>query len=734
MALKHFNHLYDGGVPDIPLGVGDRYYAQDMARDFWFLFSAIGVNLKNMYKSFPILIKDTYIEKGTGWNQIDIPIAGGIVEYDVDVPNSFAAIPPTKTTETALIYVETTLETDYTMTAATLDGATPNYVKITYDETNGNSRLRAKKAGSYNYERVRSYTVTVDAVAPTDKDLVLAEVVGDNATFLTITRYLRTPLITSPYDYIVSTQDDFNMIIQRVAANQYEFIDALTSVKFNILAGGYLCTGATSFVELGDTWGYIETNNCNHIDFQPGAYLHTGILQSYFKIDTDDCVLENVKTSGTKGTPAAIVQSFILNANRVVFYNCKTTSRDSNVNYVGFQGSGTAEHNRTSKYIGCEVEDIDSSDKLYGFKDCMNLSNCFVTDILTTGDTVVGYSTCDSLNNCSVIEIDCAGGTGGAAGFDICDRLSNCYVEDLDSDDMAYGFSSCNQIVNSMAYDIAGSSGGAGKHAYGFYLCTKLSGCEAVQIDQTAGAGTNLAMGFSSCDQITSCIANDIDSVSGDVYGFTSCIDISASKSTHITSTASDAIGFNSCDDIGGCQAATIDGVTSSRGFSSCDRVSGCRAIDIDCSGGIAYGFNVCNNIVGCYVYDVDSSANNAKGFYDCENISGCYAYDIDSTAESAAGFEECDNISGCKAEKIDHSGGVGGKNAFGFNGCDQISACYATDIDTNGGGGVAYGYQNCRFGSSLNTDEPININNDYICTQDANITHQESSHPSNWT
>ncbi len=83
------------------------------------------------------------ITKGAG-DTIDITPAVGYCDFDVEVPNSYAALPPTKQTKTIKVRVESTQQTNLVIGSATLDGATPNYVKLVYTETDGSSRDRAK--------------------------------------------------------------------------------------------------------------------------------------------------------------------------------------------------------------------------------------------------------------------------------------------------------------------------------------------------------------------------------------------------------------------------------------------------------------------------------------------------------------------------------------------------------------------------------------------------------------
>lgn len=193
--INHHNYDYDGGAPNIPLAIGDRYYAQDLARDFWYMLNESS-NVKELFDSFPVLLDDGSISQGTDFQKIDLGIIRGFVEYNVTIPADFSSIPPTDTTEDIILFVESTAQTDLDISAtATLDGASTNYVKLRYVETNGSSRARAKKAGSYNYEKVKSFSIIVDTTAPTDYDIVIGTIVGDGSSFMTIVNYEKTSMI-----------------------------------------------------------------------------------------------------------------------------------------------------------------------------------------------------------------------------------------------------------------------------------------------------------------------------------------------------------------------------------------------------------------------------------------------------------------------------------------------------------------------------------------------------------
>jgi hypothetical protein len=87
-----------------------------------------------------------------------------------------------------------TAQTNLAIAGATLDGVTVNYVKVKYAETNGETRARKKKAGSYAYERIPSYTITVNSTSPVEgTEIVLATFTGSTGGTFTFSTLSKTP-------------------------------------------------------------------------------------------------------------------------------------------------------------------------------------------------------------------------------------------------------------------------------------------------------------------------------------------------------------------------------------------------------------------------------------------------------------------------------------------------------------------------------------------------------------
>lgn len=616
--INHHNFVYAAG-PTFPEAVGDRYYAQDLARDYWSKIDDAGRKVAIGFSAFPVLIKDSNVTKGTLYTDINIPVARGIVKYEVDIPNSYASLPPTVTQEDVYCRIETTAQTDFDISVtANLDGVTTNYVKVTYNETDGASRARAKKAGTYVYEKAVSFTITVDDTAPTDYDLVLATLVGDGATTLVIESYTRTASYNTEYDYIVSTQEDFNILIDYTAANQYKIKDNVKSIFVKSLSGGYQMTGATSPLQEGDLYGYIETNDCTRIVFEPGAFIDMHQNIGYLEVDTDYCHLNGVSIRGDKGAASAIQRSFLLNADYVTYNNCDSQTRLSNATptYV-FEGSSTASHNDSSNYINCFISDIDSSNTFRCFYKCKNIINTHVISIGQSSGSVVSiFELCENIDNFYIETIDAPNNRVSIAND--CKIIKNGKIKDIDG---LYTilFSTCEIISNLHIEDID-QTGAAIFNSNGFASCEIINNVKIIQMDSA-----NNCYAYFQCDQLTNCYAEDIDSSGGNSYGFYDCNIITSCKVTDVDSGAGNYYGFYDCTEISGCLAIDCED-----GYYMCSQISGCRA-----QGNDNNGFFDCDRISACI-----GNGNGNDGFEDCTIISASLA-----TGNTGNGFDGCKNM-----------------------------------------------------------------------------------------
>jgi len=282
-------------------------------------------------------------------------------------------------------------------------------------------------------------------------------------------------------------------LFERTGANAYQFKNEYTSLYLKPVTGGYSIPGILSG---GDSWGDISTNNVGLLEFEPSAYINMGDAQGNLTVNTDYCRLVNVDVRGLGVVYATVSESFLLNANYVVFDNCRTSLRYSSTAYVGFQGSATAAHNRSSKYIDCSVYSIDSNGAvtIEGFSDCENLVNCSVEDVGASAGNTWGYNNCNNLSGCRVYNISSG---GSLYGFIWCENISSCRAEILDGATV-YAYLSCINVTSCYAVDLDATG-----TCYGFRQCNAMTGCKAEDVDSSGGQ----AAGFSSNLYLSACIS-----------------------------------------------------------------------------------------------------------------------------------------------------------------------------------------------------------------------------------
>lgn len=182
--FKHLNWKYNASLP---YALGDRYYSQDLIRDFRYMQDIVGNLAYDVFgQVIPRKISGGVVTKGSG-DTLNITAGRGWVAFNVTIPNTFAAIPPSTTTaDITAVPVVWSQQTNLALASATLNGVAVNYVKVRYSEADGNTRTRAKSAGTYSYETTDSYTFVVDTNAPTAYDLVLTTFVGTAGGSFTI--------------------------------------------------------------------------------------------------------------------------------------------------------------------------------------------------------------------------------------------------------------------------------------------------------------------------------------------------------------------------------------------------------------------------------------------------------------------------------------------------------------------------------------------------------------------
>jgi len=188
---KYANTKFSSGVP---LRVGDRRYTQDRIRDFWYLAEQIGLSVKDLVGSIPAVLQGGIVTQGTS-TSLNITAGYGYAEYITPIPDTWSTNPPATTNaDVGGVRIEWSTQTNMGSVAGkcsvfslTTDGVTINYCKVKYLETDGNTRQRAKAAGTYSYEVTPDYTFVVNVVAPTSSEIELARFTSSAGTHTFLT-------------------------------------------------------------------------------------------------------------------------------------------------------------------------------------------------------------------------------------------------------------------------------------------------------------------------------------------------------------------------------------------------------------------------------------------------------------------------------------------------------------------------------------------------------------------
>ena len=183
MSKVSNHHNFDVDGSSYPYNYGDRYFSQDLGRDFFFLLSKMGDTVEKLIATNPCIIKGGVVTQGAGAT-LNITACEAFAKFSVKVPSSFASVPPTmQSQDIEMILIESTQQTNLAIPSYTPGGA-KNYVKLAFAHASGSTRARARRAGSYTYDQSPSYLITCDTTSPVSGyEVVLATFMETGGTF-----------------------------------------------------------------------------------------------------------------------------------------------------------------------------------------------------------------------------------------------------------------------------------------------------------------------------------------------------------------------------------------------------------------------------------------------------------------------------------------------------------------------------------------------------------------------
>lgn len=213
MELRHHNFTLDGS--DIPLFAGDRWYGQDILRDFYNNKEYSANILEDLLANYSdnMVVYGVNPSQGAG-HTLSWTVGRIKTTHTLKTPTNWASLPPGMTSHTIPYVLDLPAASNQAITSAVTDGATINYAKISFLESATSSRTRAKKAGSYNSEVSESYTFTCDDSAPASNETTIATFITDGTTITFLNTETRWKLErnNSKKNFIINPD---GMIIQR---------------------------------------------------------------------------------------------------------------------------------------------------------------------------------------------------------------------------------------------------------------------------------------------------------------------------------------------------------------------------------------------------------------------------------------------------------------------------------------------------------------------------------------
>lgn len=196
MISQYGSMQFDGVNPSkLPDGDGDLFYEADRIRDFAYLLDRAGSVLVDLVGQNAVLISSGGVAV-VDPTHVNIGASVGYAPFTVDLGTSGAVPPATGTEDINALRIASVAANGVLLTGgvqgnvnanATLNGVAVNYVKMKYAEAAGLTRQRAKTAGTWSFTKTPSWAITIDTVAPTAYEVLLATLVGNGTSTLNVT-------------------------------------------------------------------------------------------------------------------------------------------------------------------------------------------------------------------------------------------------------------------------------------------------------------------------------------------------------------------------------------------------------------------------------------------------------------------------------------------------------------------------------------------------------------------
>jgi len=636
--LGHHNHDFDAAAPNgIPNAVGDYYYGQDLSRDFNFLCE-LAAQWKSQFASYPVLISGGVVTPpGTAW-LVNITAARALVDQAIVVTDGSVVwmVPPTTRADVKTMPVYLPAQTNLDIHTGglmnpTANGTTLNYLTLSYGETtpSNGSRVRKKKAGTYNYERTPSYSL---ACGPTNP-------AGDATKVLLATLTVTAGgvvTIVSQESQKVSEASEANSLARRDSNGNLNVLDLATFV-------------VDSNAKLAAWAANTPGNDYTRVLIRPGTWtLASGGV--------------NLTNAGTKVVIGLPGNQLIFSESQYgLYYTSAPSIPISNEYYM--------------KNINIQI--VSTISTANGFYRCINLEQC-ISDAIGLSNDGIAYLECYNIIKCKGIGTS-SGGNG--IGFSACYYIEDSYGKGLCSNNgsYAYGFRNCTNISNCIVV-VTGTANNAGVR--GYYSCDNIINCK---VDSMSPNGTGYANGFGTCNYLSQCkVTQSLSSCGDEFHGYRDCKNIINSEAILTYTGASLTIstrGFTFCDNISNCITIITSSAGIAMGYNGCDGISNCQGTVTGAQSSI-FGLNFCSRVVGVLIEAAGSAAGAIVGIYNCQSVVvGCESRGLNSGAGAGYGYQNCKK---CQQNKGHPSGAS--KTAT-YNTCYADAGTVNAVADTAAGG-----------------------------------------------
>lgn len=492
----HFNHRMDAAAPaGKPYGVGDYFYAQDLAKDFWYLLSQIG-KIKELFTSYPTLVSGGTVALGASAWQVNIDALVALLEYSIQVQDGDVAwaFPPATKNDViaAILNADAQVNLDVHsggLLAPTADGVTLNYLWVQYAEAAPANAMRSRMTvpGSYSYELRPAPAFGCGPVAPAGNDKVLLATLTISAAGAITIVSQSTPVSivnTNGYDLIVDSNAKLDAWCA-CTTGQYKRV-LIKSGTWTASAIGVATAGVMVDLDKAGT---------NYVFAEPGAEIrytggYAGTIYGLYR----------ASILGTRQERYDNVRVYVSNTSTgasVAFNNCQGM-----FNCIGVGTSNTstltgAAFNGCKYLVGCYGQATGNGGPVAAYNQCSFLSNCDGYGATSfTGSAYFGaaYYSCSQLNNCNAYAYTNSAATGYAVGFYNCTGLNNCvglaHTSSPTGTSVSYGFWNCTAVVGCAGQGTGNSSSAVG---YGYIGCHKMQQNRAIAASKTATYNTSYA-------------------------------------------------------------------------------------------------------------------------------------------------------------------------------------------------------------------------------------------------